>query len=93
MPASWLKKSLRSVGMDPDNLFIPAGRSTDHLPEGIKPWRDIWSGGHGVGLIDSIPTTAELVRRLQEEYVAACETPDLCSAAAKALERQLETPE
>jgi len=41
LPASWLKASLRTAGLDPDNLFIPAGRSTDHLPEGIKPWRDI----------------------------------------------------
>ena len=32
---------------------------------GKKPWRDIWSGGQGIGLIDDIPTVAELVRRLQ----------------------------
>jgi nitronate monooxygenase len=88
LPASWLKASLRSIGLDPDNLFIPAGRSTDHLPEGKKPWRDIWSGGQGIGLIHDIPTVAELVRRLQEEYVAACALPDMAAAARAALQAQ-----
>jgi nitronate monooxygenase len=87
MPASWLKASLRSIGLDPDNLFIPAGRNTEHLPEGKKPWRDIWSGGQGIGLIHDIPTVAQLVRRLQEEYVAACTIPNMAAAAQAALAR------
>lgn len=85
LPASWLKASLRSIGLDPENLFIPEGRSTDHLPEGKTPWRDIWSGGQGIGLIDDVPSVAELVRRLQEEYVAACALPDMAQAARDAL--------
>jgi nitronate monooxygenase len=87
LPASWLKASIRSIGLDPDNLFIPEGRSTEHLPPGVKPWRDIWSGGQGIGLIRDIPTVAELVRRLQEEYVAACAIPDMAMAAKAALRR------
>ncbi len=86
LPASWLKASLRSVGLDPDNLFIPDGRSTEHLPESKVPWRDIWSGGQGTGLIGDVPATADLVRRLREEYVAACAIPDM-AAAARAAER------
>jgi nitronate monooxygenase len=85
MSASWLKASLRSIGLDPDNLFIPEGRSTEHLPEGKTPWRDIWSGGQGIGLIHDIPSVADLVRRLQEEYVAACTVPDMAEAARAAL--------
>lgn len=87
LPASWLKESLRSAGLDPDNLFIPDGRSTEHLPEGKTPWRDIWSGGQGVGLIQDIPDVGELIRRLQREYVAACSLPDDAGAAQAALER------
>ena len=75
LPASWLKASLRDAGLDPDNLHIPEGRGTGHLPEGKTPWRDIWSGGQGIGLIQDVPTVADLVRRLQAEYVAACATP------------------
>ena len=85
MPASWLKASLRSIGLDPENLFIPDKRGTDHLPAGKTPWRDIWSGGQGIGLIEDIPPVAELVRRLQEEYVAACGVPDMAAAARAAL--------
>ncbi len=85
LPASWIKASLRSIGLDPDDLFIPEGRSTDHLPEGKMPWRDIWSGGQGIGLIHDIPTVADLVRTLQEEYVAACTIPDMAEAAQAAL--------
>lgn len=85
LPASWLKASLREIGLDPDNLYIPEGRSTEHLPEGKTPWRNIWSGGQGIGLIDDIPTTAELVRRLCEEYVTACAIPDMADAARAAL--------
>ncbi len=88
LPASWLKASLRSIGLDPDNLFIPQSRSTDHLPAGTKPWRDIWSGGQGIGLIRDIPTVAELVSRLQVEYVAACAIPDMAAAAKAALQDQ-----
>ena len=85
MPASWLKASLRSVGLDPDNLFIPDQRGTGHLPEGKTPWRDIWSGGQGIGLIADVPPVAELVRRLQQEYVTACAVPDMAGAARAAL--------
>jgi nitronate monooxygenase len=85
LPASWLKASLTAIGLDPDNLVIPEGRSTDHLPEGKTPWRDIWSGGQGIGLIDDIPAVADLVERLRREYVAACAVPDMAAAAGAGL--------
>jgi nitronate monooxygenase len=88
LPASWLRASLGSIGLDPENLYIPRGRGTEHLPEGKQPWRDVWSGGQGVGLIRDIPTVAELVRRLQAEYVAACAMPDMAAAANSALTGQ-----
>lgn len=89
MPASWLKASLREIGLDPEELFIPEARGTDHLPAGKTPWRDIWSAGQGIGLIDDLPSVAELVRRLQQEYVAACEAPNMAAAARTALEAGL----
>lgn len=85
MPASWLKASLRAVGLDPDNLTAPDRHSSDHLPAGKKPWRDIWSAGQGIGLIDDLPTVAALIGRLQAEYLAACAIPDMASAARAAL--------
>jgi nitronate monooxygenase len=85
LPAMWLKASIRSVGLDPDNLPRLEKRGTDHLPPDVKPWRDIWSAGQGIGLIHDLPSVGELVRRLQAEYVAACALPDMTGAAAAAL--------
>ena len=81
LPASWLKASLRDIGLDPDHLFIPEGRSTAHLPAGAAPWRNIWSAGQGTGLIDDVPSVAELVMQLRIEYGAACAVPDMIEAA------------
>jgi nitronate monooxygenase len=76
VPANWLTGSLRRVGLDPAALPVPnAVRRYDHLPANVRPWRDVWSAGQGVELIDDIPTVAELVRRLQEQYAEACRVP------------------
>lgn len=85
MPAMWLKASLRAHGLDPDNLPKPLQRGHEHLPPGAKPWQTVWSAGQGIGLIHDIPSVAELVRRLQTEYIAATSTPDMASAAREAL--------
>jgi nitronate monooxygenase len=71
IPASFLRQSIQAVGLDPDNLPAPIGLKARDLPEGVQPWRDVWSAGHGVGLIDDAPTVAELVARLTAQYGAA----------------------
>ena len=38
---------------------------------GAKAWRDIWGAGQGVGLMEDVPTVAEVVARLKKEYAAA----------------------
>ncbi|MGE0100615.1 MAG: NAD(P)H-dependent flavin oxidoreductase [Hydrogenophaga sp.] len=75
--ANWLVESIRSVGLDPDNLPRPLGRGMrhDHLPEGAAPWKNIWSAGQGIDLIHDIPSVAELVQRLRHEYQEACHLP------------------
>ncbi len=81
--ANWLTQSLRMAGLDPDDLPEPLGRGMrhDHLPEGVTPWRNVWSAGQGIDLIHDIPTVAELVVRLRAEYDAACRVPPLGRAA------------
>lgn len=71
MPGNFLKPSMRSAGLDPDHLPPPKGPHQPDLPEGVRAWRDIWSAGHGVGLIDDVPTVSALVDRLAAEYQAA----------------------
>lgn len=85
VPANWMEASLRSVGLDPDALPEPHGALRgDHLPEGVRPWRDIWSAGQGIDLIDDVPTVSQIVRTLQTEYVEACRTPDMSAIAESA---------
>lgn len=71
---NYLKSSIINAGLDPDNLPV-ADKSKLNFGSGsagkIKAWRDIWGAGQGVGLIDDVPTVAELVQRLTDEYNAA----------------------
>ncbi|MDB5866513.1 MAG: nitronate monooxygenase [Betaproteobacteria bacterium] len=71
---SYLKPSIRNAGLDPDNLPVRTGedklqyRSRDERP---KTWKEIWGAGQGVGNIDAVLPTGELVDRIVEEYGAA----------------------
>ena len=71
---NYLKKSIAAAGLDPDNLPV-ADKTAMNFGSGggskAKAWRDIWGAGQGVGLMDDVPTVAELVERLKSEYHAA----------------------
>jgi nitronate monooxygenase len=70
--ANYLKPSVAAAGHDPDHL--PTGdKSKMNFGSTGKAWRDIWSAGHGVGSITDVPSVAECVARLREEYAAAAE--------------------
>lgn len=83
VPANWLKRSIERVGLDPNNLPEPTGKgmSHDHLPENVQPWKNLWSAGQGIDLIDDIPSIAELVGRLRREYIEACEKESFAEVA------------
>ena len=71
---NYLKKSILAAGFDPDNL-PDADKTKMNFGSGgntkAKAWRDIWGAGQGVGLVDDVPSVAEVVERLQAEYAAA----------------------
>jgi nitronate monooxygenase len=72
---NYLKKSIERAGLDPDNL-TPAEKSVMNFSSGgisdvKKAWRDIWGAGQGVGQIDTVLSTADLVSQLALEYQAA----------------------
>jgi nitronate monooxygenase len=76
VPANWLIESMRRVGLEPDNLPDPSAKmGYKHLPSAAKPWRNLWSAGQGIELIDDVPSVAALVSRLKNEYLAACAVP------------------
>ncbi|MBW0006454.1 MAG: nitronate monooxygenase [Sphingomonas sp.] len=71
---NYLRSSIVSAGLDPDNL--EAG-SLDTMKFGSggssksKAWKDIWGSGQGIGVIDRVHTVASYVDLLAEQYAAA----------------------
>jgi nitronate monooxygenase len=71
---NYLSPSITAAGLDPSNL-PSADKSTMSFGSGgntkAKAWRDIWGAGHGVGVIDAVPSVAECVAQLAAEYSQA----------------------
>ena len=68
---NYLKKSIINAGLDPDALPESDKSKMSFGSGSAKAWRDIWGAGQGVGLMDDVPTVAEMVERLKGEYDAA----------------------
>lgn len=80
--ANFLWPSLQQAGYDRDALAVSAGKGKLHdMSEEARAWRDVWSAGHGVATIHDIPTVAQLVDRLADEYRAACALPPSAAVA------------
>jgi nitronate monooxygenase len=73
---NYLKPSIRSAGLDPDNLehSDPSRMSfgSDYGAK-AKAWKDIWGCGQGIAAVQSVVPARELVARLKREYEAARE--------------------
>ncbi|MFL9899662.1 nitronate monooxygenase family protein [Paraburkholderia fungorum] len=68
--ASFLRESLVKAGLDwSEGAHVPS--ATVENEEEMIAWRDIWSAGQGVGLIDDVPTVADLAHRLKTEFTAS----------------------
>jgi nitronate monooxygenase len=68
---NYLKKSILAAGLDPDALPESDKSKMSFGSASAKAWRDIWGAGQGVGLMDDVPSVAEMVERLKTEYAAA----------------------
>jgi len=68
---NYLRASLASAGLDPDNLPVSDPSAMNFGGDKPKAWKDIWGSGQGIGAVDSVVPTAALVARLVREYTAA----------------------
>ncbi|MXO58755.1 nitronate monooxygenase [Altererythrobacter salegens] len=70
---NYLRGSIVSAGYDPDHLpeGDPSAMDFSKVEGGAKAWKDIWGAGQGIGAVKSVATTADLVDRLEREYLAA----------------------
>lgn len=71
VPANFMRQSLEENGFDLEALQrageVDFGKKLTVKDE-AKAWKTIWSAGHGVSAIDTIPTIKELVLELEQEY-------------------------
>ena len=74
---NYLRGSIVNAGLDPDNLPVsdPSkmsfGAGSDGEISAKKAWKDIWGCGQGIGAVDAVLPTRELVARLKREYEQA----------------------
>ena len=66
---NYLKPSIIAAGLDPNNLPIQDKDSANFGSTRSKPWKDIWGAGQGVGNIDAVEPVADIVARLEREYL------------------------
>ena len=70
---NYLKASVVAAGLDPDNLpeSDPTKMNFGGGEGAKKAWKDIWGCGQGIGAVEAVVPTADLVARLRREYAAA----------------------
>ncbi|GAA4428699.1 nitronate monooxygenase family protein [Acidovorax lacteus] len=68
---NYLAPSIRAAGLDPENLPESDPSKMNFGSGSQKAWKDIWGCGQGIGAINAVTSTAELVARLRSEYEAA----------------------
>ncbi|HEY0820636.1 MAG TPA: nitronate monooxygenase family protein [Rhizobacter sp.] len=70
---NYLAPSIRNAGLDPDNLPTSDASAMSFGSNRVKPWKDIWGSGQGIGAVKKVLPARELVQRLASEYAAARE--------------------
>jgi nitronate monooxygenase len=73
--ANFLKPSITRHGIEVEKLPPKSPDMRGLADSEARVWKDIWSAGHGIATIHDVPTVAELVARIAQEYRAACTMP------------------
>ena len=69
---NYLTRSIVAAGLDPANLPVKDKTAMSFGgARDAKAWKDIWGAGQGVGTIDEVLPTTDLVARLKQEYRSA----------------------
>lgn len=70
---NYLKPSIRAAGLDPDNLPESDPSKMSFSENRVKPWKDIWGSGQGIGAIKEVTSAREYIDKLYREYQEAKE--------------------
>lgn len=71
IPGNYLIPSIVASGLNPENLTEEEKLATNFGSTRVKPWKDIWGAGQGVGSIDAVESAADIVKNMKREYDAA----------------------
>lgn len=72
VPAWFMRQSMEKAGFDIHNLKAAKIDFTEG-PDNKKAWRDVWSAGQGVGMIQTTQSVADIVQQLRVEYKTVLE--------------------
>jgi nitronate monooxygenase len=68
---NYLAPSIRAAGLDPENLPESDPSKMNFGGDAKKAWKDIWGCGQGIGAIQAVQSTADLVTQFKAQYQAA----------------------
>jgi nitronate monooxygenase len=70
---NYLKGSIESQGLDPENLEESDSTKMNFSSGASKPksWKEIWGSGQGISVVKSILPASELIKRINNEYLEA----------------------
>ncbi len=68
---NYLKRSIAAAGLDPDALAGADKSAMNFGSTRVKPWKDVWGAGQGVGTVADVLPAAHVIARLKNEYTAA----------------------
>jgi nitronate monooxygenase len=71
---NYLRPSIVSAGLDPDNLpkgDVKTMNFESAAGSKAKAWRDIWGSGQGIGAVKRVQPAGEFIAQLRREYEAA----------------------
>lgn len=90
-PASWLVPSLVAQGVSEETILNTPLGGRIPLPQGVRPWFDVWSAGQGISFIHEVQPTKAVVSHLASEYessVRQSRRPDLAQLSGRDLWRR-----
>ena len=68
---NYLKPSIRNAGLDPDQLATSDPSAMNFGTNRVKPWKDVWGCGQGIGAVSAVQPAGQVVARMAREYAAA----------------------
>jgi nitronate monooxygenase len=68
---NYLAPSIRNAGLDPDNLEVSDPSKMNFAGDKTKAWKDIWGCGQGIGVVDKVQPTGQLVALWKAQYQEA----------------------